>query len=267
MIIRLICLLFVSVILISSCKESSEKKRSSEVIRNDGKELSEIYCAACHQYPNPDLLNKVTWKNFMLPRMGYMYGIYNSPEEREALFEENEGGEIVRRSNLFPKDRRIDSLEWNAIVNHYLENAPDSLSLPPKKLISKSLKQFRTLIPSQKMQIPSTTMAQFSEDGTLYIGDAMTKSFSIFSKNLELLQTGNVKEGAVSIYNTNEAFWLTIMGSFSPTDAPLGMLAVLPKSNEVNASIPIKELQRPVHSSFGDLDKDGDIDIVICEFG
>ncbi|MFT5436907.1 MAG: hypothetical protein ACI840_001559 [Ulvibacter sp.] len=97
--------------------------------------------------------------------MGYMYGIYNSPEEREALFEKNERGEIVRRSNLFPKDRRIDSLEWNVIVNYYLENAPDSLSLPSKKLISKNLKQFRRLIPSQKMQIPSTTMAHFSHIG------------------------------------------------------------------------------------------------------
>jgi hypothetical protein len=72
--------------LILACKKDSQSQKgisplisppSSSTI--NGKELSELYCVACHQYPKPALLDRETWKEYMLPRMGYMYGIYGNP--------------------------------------------------------------------------------------------------------------------------------------------------------------------------------------------
>ncbi|WP_299521287.1 VCBS repeat-containing protein [Winogradskyella sp.] len=260
-----------------SCKNDSnysnqDSNKDSEIVNNnintmDGEQLSRIYCGSCHEYPEPQLLDVDTWKNYMLPRMGYMYGIYKTSEEHEALFENNEGGEIVRASGLFPSTRTLDSLSWNKIQNYYLNNAPRRLEVPPKKEITKQLSQFTTIIPDQKVQIPSSTMAQFSDSGQIYLGDAVTRSFSIFSSQLELLNTGNVQEGAVSIFDGEDAFWLTVMGSFSPTDEPRGLIATLPKSPSVKSTVPIKRLQRPVHSDYGDLNGDGFMDIVVSEFG
>jgi hypothetical protein len=257
-------LIVACILVLVSCKENVQKELVSPV---NGRELSKMYCVACHKYPEPSLLDKETWKNYMLPRMGYMYGIYNSPEEREALFENNIGGELVRNSNLFPKERSIDSVDWLAIEKYYITESPEKLILPEKQLINKNQSQFEVVFPAQKVKIPSSTMVQFSGEGTIYLGDAMTQSFSIFDKNLHLLQSGNVQEGAVSIYDHPDAFWLTVMGGFSPTDAPNGLIATLPKNSKAKASVPITKLQRPVHASYDDLDGDGDTDIVVCEFG
>jgi len=260
-----------------SCKQNNSYTNQNESIQNHSEEnslkgqtgeaLSKIYCIACHEYPKPELLDKDTWKNYMLPRMGYMYGIFKTRKEHDALFENNEGGEIVKASGLFPSSPTIDSLSWQKIEDYYLSNAPNNLKLPQKKHIKKQLEQFSTIIPAQKVGMPSSTMAQFSSKGQIYLGDAVTKSFSVFSQELELLNTGNVQEGAVSLHDGENSIWLTVMGSFSPTDAPLGLIATLPKKKGVSASVPIKNLQRPVHSGYGDFDGDGDEDIVVCEFG
>lgn len=58
---------------------------------------------------------------------------------------------------------------------------------------------------------------------------------------------------------------LTVMGSFSPTDAAKGFLMALPENQ--SPAILIDSLQRPVNTQYGDLDGDGRPDAVICEFG
>ena len=269
----LISMLLVFILL--SCNKRNSKYSSAATFptsvynntnEDQGEMLAQMYCATCHQYPEPSLLDKNTWKEFILPRMGYMYGIYKDSTEREALFEQNEGGEIVRQRNLFPKRQRMHDTIWEAITNFYLKKAPESITPPKNKNITKDLAQFKPIFPQQKVPMPSSTFVDFSDRGTLYLGDAATKSFSEFSTDLQLLNTGNVQEGAVSLYEGEDDCWLTVMGSFSPTDAPKGFIATLPK-NKGESSVPIKDLQRPVHSSYGDIDNDGDTDIIVCEFG
>ncbi len=249
-----------------SCKNDvtpSQLKTTSAT----GEQLARLNCASCHQFPEPSLLDKDTWQNYMLPRMGYMFGIYSTSEERAALFENNEGGTIVLESGLFPAEPTLDSLSWEAIQQYYLSEAPDSLPLPPQKKISNRLQQFQVSIPKQKVTIPSSTLVQFTDAGNLYLGDAMTQSFSVFSNTLELLETGNLAEGVVSIETLQNEQWLTVMGSFSPTDAPLGSIVRMPKNQPNAAETVIDQLQRPVHASYSDLNNDGETDIVVCEFG
>src|SRR2546430_7168269 len=49
----------------------------------DGERLARVYCAACHTFPDPALLDKKTWESGVLPQMARRTGV-----QAKSLFEE-----------------------------------------------------------------------------------------------------------------------------------------------------------------------------------
>ncbi len=228
--------------------------------------LVDVYCGNCHMTPSPALLPRAIWEGTVLPRMGYFYGIYSDLSERNALIESNRGGEIVESAEVFPEEPIIESRDWERIVNHYVDNAPDTLNVQvPSVVVSE--KFFRPNYPSSFLSPPGTTLAQFDAKGNVYIGDANKGQLFKFNNTHDLLSRANVREGAVHVEELEDGLWVTVMGSFSPTDAPDGFIARLPRVPGEATTIVIPDLQRPVHTSYGDLHGDGRTDIVVSEFG
>lgn len=232
----------------------------------DGAQLTATYCGGCHQVPDPAMLDQKTWERYVLPRMGYMLGIYPNDSVRNSLFEAGEGGERVRVAGLFPKKAVISEKEWKAIQEYILRLAPEQLALPAFPMIEDTTRLFEIKVPRMQLSPPSATLVQFSPFGGFYIGDANTQALYHFDKSSTLLATARVKEGAVSMAETEEVLILTVMGSFSPTDAALGFVMGLEKRGG-KANIMIDSLQRPVHSTYADFDLDGRTDALIAEFG
>jgi len=50
---------------------SDQSQMNSKI---DGESLAKVHCSTCHLYPEPDLLDKYTWSNFVLIRMGAFLG-------------------------------------------------------------------------------------------------------------------------------------------------------------------------------------------------
>ncbi len=261
-------LFLASIVLLTACDFSKTKASASALEMPEqeltGLELSKQYCRGCHQYPAPGLLDKKTWQAYILPRMGYMLGIYENDTVRASLFEAGIDGQKVKNANIFPAKPLIEPGHWQKIVDYYLTNAPDELETPAHEF--QNANQFEIVVPNYRLSPPSTTMVHFTDNGEFYIGDANSGSLMHFNASLNLLKAGKVPEGAVHIHETSQALWITVMGSFSPTDAPSGMLLQFPKEKGRPAVV-IDSLQRPVHSSFADLDQDGLQDVVISEFG
>src|SRR5437588_12716312 len=63
----------------SNTADSNETNSILSVSR--GNELAHIWCSGCHVFPEPDLLDKKTWKEQTLPRMKIRLGL--SPESLE----------------------------------------------------------------------------------------------------------------------------------------------------------------------------------------
>ncbi len=232
--------------------------------KQTGELLARLRCSGCHAFPEPELLPRPTWEQHVLPRMGYMLGFYSSAQERAALLEQGPAEAYLKAAGVFPEQPQMDSTEWLRIQQFYLENAPDSLRLPVQQPPAE-LVQFEPEFPDAFLSPPSTTYINLYRGG-LYLGDAHSKGFYAFNESLEVLQGAKVKEGAVSMTERPGEMLITVMGSFSPTDAPSGFLLELPKTAGRQPRVLIDSLQRPVHTAFADLNGDGREDAVICEF-
>lgn len=233
---------------------------------SEGEQLAKTYCASCHKFPEPELLDKNSWEQYMLPRMGVFLGIVEHDSLLKVLVNNEAEQRIVNEAGVFPSQPVLEKEEWEKIKAFYIAKAPDKPIPPIAKTIKKDLKQFKVLVPDYKLSPPSVTLVKINNDKTIYIGDANTQSFSVFSSDLKPLQLAKVKEGAVWTEEFPDQLLLTVMGSFSPTDVGTGFIMALSKDPNKPSGKIIDSLRRPVHSSYGDLDGDGLMDIVTCEF-
>lgn len=253
------------IILVGCSKQRPQNEQQSTEAEISAESLAKTHCSTCHQYPEPSLLDKSTWESYVLPRMGYMYGIYPHDTVRDWLIGEGLNAEMVKKTNTFPRQQLLPDSTWQIIKHYYLAQAPDSLENTGAGKIRSGLKLFEVIEAPYRLSPPATTCVSFGEDG-LYIADAHSQKIYQFNRKLELQSAANTKEGAVWVNEKEESLFITVMGSFSPTDAPSGFLMELPKSKKAKARKVIRQLRRPVYTAFGDLNQDGLEDIVICEF-
>ena len=252
---------------IAACKQGNRASAEpTATIIARGETLAKVRCATCHAYPEPTLLPKGTWEAHILPRMGYMLGIYPDDTTRQSLIEKGEAEARILAANVFPEKAQIPAEDWAAIQAFYLAKAPEEF--PPYEIaaVEPNQKQFELLMPEYRLSPPSSTLVQVAKAGGIYVGDANTKAMYLFDPTLKLQKAANVKEGAVDIAEMEDRLLITVMGSFSPTDAPSGFVFQLPSSPQLQPLVLMDKLQRPVHTAWGDLNGDNKLDAVICEF-
>ena len=105
-------------ILIPSCKEkmSADKETTLEPSGLPGQALAVEHCGSCHAFTGPELLPSSIWKNDILPSMGHRLGIYQGERQPDSLFEQGIGGQIVRRTKIYPEDPSWIKGDWQGIT-------------------------------------------------------------------------------------------------------------------------------------------------------
>ncbi|MEL6699502.1 MAG: VCBS repeat-containing protein [Bacteroidota bacterium] len=246
----------------SGCNNTQQNTTFAEA---SGEELAQIYCKSCHAYASPSLLPKSTWKTYILPRMGYLMGIYDQENSRESLIGTGAEAKQLEKAMVYPSQPLLSTKEWQSIQNYILTQAPDTLPITPTTE-SIGLALFHTQIPNYKLSPPSTTLAQFANDGHIWVGDANTKALYRFGKDLQMSGAANLQEGVVHLLPSPQSLILTVMGSFSPTEAPTGFIMSLPQDPRQAPRVLLDSLKRPVHTAYGDLNGDGRTDLAVAEF-
>ena len=230
----------------------------------DGSQLAGAYCATCHAYPEPQLLDQATWKNYVLPRMGQFLGIYKNQKQRDTLLNQDGSSSYLQEKNIYPASPLLSNDEWLAIQEFYIKNAPQQLRVAP--LTTQKSNLFQARFPDIFLSPPSSTYIELDSQ-TLYFSDANKQVFVELDEQLKVKRQAMVGEGLVHVEQEQDAFWLTLMGSFSPTDQAKGYVFKLSTQSSEPSQKVITNLQRPVHSSYSDFNADGLIDILICEYG
>jgi len=191
--------------------------------------------------------------------MGAFMGIYEEGMIRSELIE----SEKIDLANVFPKQPTIDAQEWLLLKEYILSMAPHDLSVSVQS--TDTLRSYAISYPQIYLSPPSTTFVNIHH-GQILIGDVHSRQLITSDDQLEPLSTIPLSnEGLVHRQVIGTETWMTLMGSFSPTDKAAGSIDKITKQGQTIRMI--ADLQRPVHSSYANLDDDDDLEIVICEFG
>jgi hypothetical protein len=230
-----------------------------------GAELAHTVCAACHVFPEPDLLDKKTWRDQTLPRMQIRLGL--SPQS----IERHKDSALLKATGLFPDKPMLPAGDFLEIVNYYTANAPENaLPQPPHEAIKVGLPHFTYERPEFRIDNPATTLVQFSEKTKrVYVGDAERKALFVLDPGGRLLETVAVNNIPVSLTETDHGFWLTSIGHFIPSEDPLASFVRWAKGPEgFRPELPLlNKMPRATDAEFADLNGDGKPDFVLCMFG
>jgi len=233
-----------------------------------GKELASRYCAICHVFPEPSLLDKKTWMTSVLPNMGMRLGIKQKDvDPLENL--DNVDKEIVKSLNIYPENPIILNDDWKKIVDYYKNEAPASLPKPKMNIaIDNSIMPFTAqYIGIGDPGYPMVSMLGYNHyTNELYIAD-FDKLYSL-TNTWEISGQWQLNSPATHIeFQKNQPPIVLTIGNFSPSDQNLGILSSLYSSNDNTNNVYIDHLKRPVYFVTGDLNSDKKRDVVVCNFG
>ena len=227
--------------------------------------LARQHCATCHLFPEPALLDKKTWSSQVIPRMAIRLGL--SPESINRHPE----AEALWKSGKFPKEPTIPVADYQAIAAYYQAKAPaQPVAQKPLAPIGLELPQF-TAKPSRfRRTVGAVNMVRIDEQRRqIFHSDGLNQFLDVLDANgnrVESLKVGNVPVG----FEENDgSFFLTMIGTFSPSDIPRGELALVQRRDGrfVRTGTLLSGIPRPTHTSLADLNADGDTDLIVSMYG
>jgi len=232
-----------------------------------GQILAKGYCAMCHNFTGPELLDKITWKNSVLPNMALRLGLKMAGKGLNSGIDVEES--VIRDSlNVYPETPLISKKDWNSIVAYYLAEAPVELPKPSFDFEEKEVFPFSgQTITIDNTPLPQITLLEYdSLTSELYIGD--------YKKLLALKTTGEISNEwtlddyavDIQVSPATPPILMTI-GKIVPSDKKLGKLSHLNSTGDPKQLPDFSNLRRPVQMAKQDLDQEGTEDLIICSFG
>lgn len=233
--------------------------------QNQGEKLYNTHCASCHAVPKINHLTKELWADMVLPEMGARMGIQDSsynPYEGYTYAEQYE----MMQAGVYSPIPTISQEDWKKLKEYVIQNAPEELSAIPKKTEPQSLEQF-DFEPISIDSVPGAAISFLDYDGdsrNIVIGnlDGTVNTLDY----LQGTSQDNFKaQSAVTSFNrTSSGDMVTAVGILNPSQQKMGSL-LLRHGQTVDTLA--NGLHRPVHTLVHDFNKDGEPEIVVCEFG
>ena len=233
---------------------------------SEGRRLAKLYCQSCHVFAEPDLLDRTTLREWVLPTLAKILGL---PQELAGLPpKKRERG--VEAPGVYPDEPLMPVEAWAPIVEYYLAHAPEKpLPQDERPGIGGELAQFAVIEPAYRVEGPFTTLVAIG-DGQVYVGDSREKTLAILDDKGELVQKLRLDLMPTDIDWHQGTIWVTSIGSPFPSDEPQGQLMAVAKEGDKYLHVGrrvLRNLLRPVASTLADLDGDGKEEIVVSEFG
>jgi hypothetical protein len=218
-----------------------------------GERLARTYCAACHAFPEPGLLDKKTWQSGVLPQMALRLGVSMQGAAMPPF----------RNPYMAVLSHAISQTDFDKIVAYYHDAAPDSLPyqswpVPPTvDPIFFSVSPFAANVPSSGI---ITLLKIDSASQRIFVGEGGTNALHVFDFKGQLRSTTTLGSPPTDLLVEGNHVLVLESGILDPNDEAKGSL-VQYDSSLGNAKVLIDSLLRPVFV------RRSDSAFVICEFG
>lgn len=255
-------LLFSLCALLAAIYACDSPNTSQQLKHPEGQQLALLHCQGCHQLPEPSSLDKLTWKNEVLPRMGLHLGLNLANEAyKEALLGQS----------LYPEKAAMKREDWLQLMAYYIDNAPlFSQSSAFKLPLDLRLPHF-TAVEAPLGLTPLTTLIQLSEfHPGIFLGNATGGSLHMLDSDFQEIHRFELSGAPSCMLEQKDSLYILTMGQVMPHDQSIGSLSLIVRNPDSTYSAPkvlIEKLKRPVHGSITDFDQDGKEDMVIANFG
>ena len=233
------------------------------VYAQGGEDLAKTWCSSCHRFPEPQLLDKKTWREKVLPDMGARLGFKTF---RDGTYRPNS----KVPDGVYAPERLMEMAEWEQIKFWYESKAPDQLVLPHWRSRTR-LDQFTIEVPErEEHDFPAATAILIDgASNRLLVADSHELDLKIYGKDLDHLdkvRTGGIVSRILPM--PSHGFLATVIGgTISPNEDAHGLLINVVTGKELGINRLVRGLRRPVDAAFGDFNKDGKTDYVIAGFG
>ncbi|MGI9547901.1 MAG: FG-GAP repeat domain-containing protein [Flavobacteriaceae bacterium] len=249
-------LIFLTTLIAGSCSAPTAKNEQA---------LYSTHCGSCHLSPNIEDLPKGIWSNNILPDMAARMGIRENGYNPLKGFSFDEM-EAAIKTEIYSPTPSITEEDWIRLREYILMKAPDSLSQPPAPAYT-SLSDFveKPMALDSIQGSKNITYLNYREETNNLItadlrGDVLQYDFNSNTGQ----HLGNFINPVIGYSETPLGTYVTSIGQLSPTQIPTGRLYL--KGDDSFKPV-AGFLHRPVHMLVEDLDKDGDEEVVVSEFG
>lgn len=236
----------------------------ADAMIREGEALARAVCATCHLYPEPEVLDRVTWGLKALPKMGEMMGIRTGVEELAGL------SERVREKGVFPTAPIIAIEQWRAICSFYLATAPvAALPQGARPEIGTELDRFELLKPNRRLNGRAVMVKIDEQSSRIFLGEFDTNTLTIMSGTGIVQAITSFDSPPVSLEVGEGRLTVTLMGSYDPSDELEGSVVGMGDVGSGGSGVEtiLKNLPRTTHTRRLDVNSDGKMDFVVCGYG
>jgi hypothetical protein len=231
-----------------------------------GQQLAAIHCGSCHLFPDPQLLDKSTWEKGVLPEMAYRLGMKPLSDKLMGLDPEDIAPYV--QSDGFPANPVLVEEDWQKIIAYYVQNAPEHPVPQPAKNAVKMGLPFFTLqsIPTAANRLPKVTMVKIDNaHRQLLVGRRDNGFLEVYNSRLQKIDSTRLESSISAIAEIKGQKLLLEMGLMDPNDRKKGKLIQLSANGQPTTLL--DSLQRPVNITIQDLNEDGTLDFLLCNYG
>ncbi len=243
-------------LLASACSPTSEQSA-----RSAGKALARTHCGSCHQFSEPALLDKATWREEVLPVMGLHLGLLDapSPAARQNL-------QTLLLEGGYPTQPQLSMADWEKIKAYYEAAAPTQLTLSPASALPLTDRFAEHEVPIDRSAPPGITCVRIDTlTHHLYVADAGVQTL------FDLDPHGKESRAIAQQPTVSGLTWVGPQRALLVTH--LGFSVQPKESTEGYVSFPyspptaLSGLARPTQTLSVDLVGDSTAEWLTCQFG